>query len=51
MLDTRVAGEPLEDSMTLWSAPVPPHTVENVGAEELRVIVVELKDAAADPPG
>ena len=46
MLDTRAAGEPLEDSMTLWSAPVPPHSVENVGARELRVIVVELKDPA-----
>ena len=46
MLDTRAAGEPLEDSMTLWSAPIPPHSVENVGAGELRVIVVELKDPA-----
>jgi hypothetical protein len=46
MLDTRAAGEPLEDLMTLWSAPVPPHSVENVGAGELRVIVVELKDPA-----
>jgi hypothetical protein len=46
MLDTRADGEPLEDSMTLWSAPMPPHSVENVGAAELRVIVVELKDQA-----
>ena len=46
MLDTRAAGEPLEDSMTLWSAPMPPHSVENVGTGELRVIVVELKDPA-----
>jgi quercetin dioxygenase-like cupin family protein len=51
MLDTRAAGEPLEASMTLWSAPMPPHSVENVGAAELRVIVVELKDPAARPPG
>jgi mannose-6-phosphate isomerase-like protein (cupin superfamily) len=51
MLDTRAAGEPLEDSMTLWSAPMPPHSVENVGDAELRVIVVELKDPAARPPG
>jgi hypothetical protein len=46
MLDTRAGGEPLEDSMTLWSAPVPPHSVENVSVGELRVIVVELKDPA-----
>ncbi len=36
-------GEALEDSATRWSEPIPPHTVENVGVEELRVIVVELK--------
>lgn len=27
----------------LWSAPLPPHYVENVGTDELRVIAVELK--------
>ena len=36
-------GELLEESATHWSEPIPPHTVENVGDEELRVIVVELK--------
>ena len=36
-------GVQLEDASTLWSDPIPPHTVENVGSEELRVIVVELK--------
>jgi len=36
-------GELLEESATRWSEPIPPHTVENVGDEELRVIVVELK--------
>ena len=47
MLDTRAAGEPLEVSTTLWSAPVPPHSVENVGPDELKVILIELKDPAA----
>ena len=47
MLDTRAAGEPLEASMTLWSEPMPPHSVENVGETELRVIVVELKNPTA----
>jgi len=46
MLNTLATGQPLRDSMTLWSAPIPPHSVENVGAGELRVIVVELKDPA-----
>ena len=36
-------GELLEESVTRWSEPIPPHTVENVGPKELRVIVVELK--------
>jgi hypothetical protein len=51
MLDTRAASEPLGASMTLLSAPMPPHSVENVGEAELSVIVVELKDPAARPPG
>jgi hypothetical protein len=51
MLDTQAAGEPLEASMTLWSAAMPPHSVENIGEAELRLIVVELKDPAARPPG
>ena len=29
----------------LWSAPLVPHSVENVGAQELRIIAVELKYA------
>jgi hypothetical protein len=32
----------------LWSAPLPPHYVENVGSGELRVIAVELKPVAVD---
>jgi hypothetical protein len=47
MLDPQAAGEPLGASMTLWSAPMPPHSVENIGEAELRVNVVELKDPAA----
>jgi hypothetical protein len=31
-------------SDVLWSEPFPPHSVENVGDAELRVIMVELKD-------
>jgi hypothetical protein len=36
-------AELLEDSAARWSGPIPPHTVENVGHDVLRVIVVELK--------
>jgi hypothetical protein len=27
----------------LWSGPLPPHTLENIGDSELRAISVELK--------
>jgi len=27
-----------------WSAPLPPHSVENVGSKEIRLIMVELKE-------
>ncbi len=27
-----------------WSEPLPPHSLENVGAAELHVVSVELKD-------
>jgi hypothetical protein len=45
VFDTRAPGnEELCRSEALWAAPFPPHSVENVGEAELRVIMVELKD-------
>ncbi|HWE49017.1 MAG TPA: hypothetical protein VG273_04485 [Bryobacteraceae bacterium] len=41
--DSRVSG-PLPVSTALWSEPLPPHTLENTGAAELRIIVFELKN-------
>jgi len=43
VLDTRVSGGPIAPA-TLWSEPLPPHSIENVGERELLVIMVELKD-------
>src|SRR5258706_16007764 len=40
--DSRIAGQRPNES-ALWSAPLPPHTLENVAESELRVISVELK--------
>jgi hypothetical protein len=31
----------------LWSAPLPPHSLENVGEADLHIISVELKEPAA----
>ena len=34
---------PLAAGAALWSGPLPPHTLENVGNRELRVIAIEQK--------
>ena len=39
-LDTR--GQP-PPQPTLWSDPLPPHTLQNVGTREIRIISIELK--------
>ena len=38
---------PLAAGAALWSGPLPPHTLENVGNCELRVIAVEQKQPLA----
>jgi quercetin dioxygenase-like cupin family protein len=43
LLDTRAAHAEPRSSEVLWSEPLPPHSIENVGDSELRVIMVELK--------
>ena len=47
LVDSRDAGAMSEPPKVLFAAPMPPHTLENVGQAELRVINVELKDAGA----
>jgi hypothetical protein len=44
VLDTRTSPRKTETHSTLWSEPLPPHSIENVGEHELLVIMVELKD-------
>jgi hypothetical protein len=43
LLDTRAADSKPNPSDVLWSEPFPPHSLENVGDTELRVIMVEIK--------
>ena len=43
LVDSRRMGTSPAVGAVLWSAPLPPHYVENVGADELRVIAIELK--------
>jgi mannose-6-phosphate isomerase-like protein (cupin superfamily) len=49
LADSRLSGKPAE-GMAVWSAPLAPHTLENVGESELRVIGVELKSPGAASP-
>jgi len=44
VVDSREIGKPAGET-ALWSGPLPPHTLENVGESELRAISVELKSA------
>ncbi|HEX6496787.1 MAG TPA: hypothetical protein VF018_14955 [Acidobacteriaceae bacterium] len=42
MTDSRLAGKSA-DGIALWSGPLAPHTLENVGESKLQVISVEFK--------
>ena len=41
--DSRTGGK-IPEGSALWSGPLTPHTLENVGALELRAISVEVKE-------
>lgn len=46
-LDSRATGR--VPPKVVWSAELPPHTLENVGNSDIHVISVELKRAAESP--
>jgi hypothetical protein len=43
VLDTRASASKPRASDVLWSDALPPHSLENVGEAELRVLMVEIK--------
>jgi hypothetical protein len=43
LVDSRAAGALPKPGAALWSAALPPHTLENIDTTEIRVIGVELK--------
>ena len=51
LVDTRGRPAPASLPFTLWSEPLPPHTLENVGPDELHVVSIEIKDAPASEQG
>jgi hypothetical protein len=44
-LDTRDLALPDPPPAIVWSEPLPPHSVENVGSSVIRIIAVELKSS------
>jgi len=45
LLDSRTVPPMPESLKVLWSAPLPPHSLENVGEKEIYLISVEIKRA------
>jgi predicted metal-dependent enzyme (double-stranded beta helix superfamily) len=43
VLDSRTAGRQPRPGTIVWGPPLAPHSLTNVGTQELRAIVVELK--------
>ena len=45
LLDSRTLGARPEAGAALWGPPIGPHSVQNVGQVELRIIAIETKSA------
>ena len=43
LVDPRATGGAQSDGPASWSPPLPPHSLESVGATEIHVLNVELK--------
>lgn len=43
LLDSRTLPAKPAPGAALWAAPIPPHSVRNVGATDLHIIAVEMK--------
>jgi hypothetical protein len=41
--DSRATDDPPSIPCVQWMPPLPPHTVENLGPSEIRILIVELK--------
>lgn len=47
VFDSRASGPGGSLPSVVWSEPLPPHSLENVGSAGIRLISMELKQAAA----
>ena len=43
LMDSRISGMKIEPGQAVWTPPLGPHTLENVGNEVIHVITVEIK--------
>jgi hypothetical protein len=43
LLDTRVQSSKMPAPCAIWSEALPPHSLENVGPSEIRLISIEIK--------
>lgn len=43
LLDSRTTGTSPQIGSAMWVAPLPPHSVRNVGSNPLKIIAVEVK--------
>lgn len=46
LFDSRTTGPPPAEPVAQWTPPLPPHSVENIGAREILLISTELKGTA-----
>jgi hypothetical protein len=46
LVDSRTVASSKNPPAVIWSAPLPPHSLENVGQMDLNIISVELKENA-----
>jgi hypothetical protein len=44
LFDSRSQGPPPAKPLAQWTPPLPPHSVENIGPQEILLISTELKD-------
>ncbi|MBL8747317.1 MAG: hypothetical protein JNK58_13305 [Phycisphaerae bacterium] len=47
-VDSRVAASALREGTAVWSPPLKPHTLENVGTTPIHVVSVEIKPRQED---
>ncbi len=45
LFDSRTVGPPPANPVAQWTPPLPPHSVENIGPNEILLISTELKES------